>query len=204
MPARPRTPPTPARERFRVVKVPLTPAQEKAKRIEDRKKFVAQQKADFLTALERSLGLITHACRASGVQHCLYTEWYEGDLSFRAEVDRIRHMQVDFVEGQLMKQIKGDANNRPDTRAICFYLSYKGGPNGYNAGPAKLQAAPPQTMALPSNNPEATEAAADRSEMDDEALMAAIRIAEKRQPGVFGAKPKQVIMEADMVPEEKK
>lgn len=85
-----------------------------------------ENKEMFLKALEKTLGIISAACKESGVKRETYYSWIKKDPDFKAKVDELYEYQVDFVEHQLFKKIKAGSE-----RAILFYMKYKGRNRGY-------------------------------------------------------------------------
>lgn len=83
-------------------------------------------KNNLLEALEQSLGVVTTACKLVGCQRSTYYKYYNADPEFKAAVDELQNMTLDFAESQLHKQIK-DGN----TTATIFYLKTKGKKRGY-------------------------------------------------------------------------
>ena len=55
-----------------------------------------------------------------------FSKYYEVDLEFRKEVDDIREEAIDYVEGQLLKQI-----NTGGAAQTIFFLKTKGKSRGY-------------------------------------------------------------------------
>jgi hypothetical protein len=84
-----------------------------------------KRQINFLDTLKNSLGILTLALQQTGVKREDYEDWME-DITFKVEVDKINEMSLDFVENQLMKEIK-DGN----VNAISFYLKTKGKNRGY-------------------------------------------------------------------------
>ena len=83
-------------------------------------------KKQIVEALEKSLGVVTTACKQTGVNRSTFYEWYNKDEEFKKAVDSIGDIALDFAESQLHKQIK-DGN----TPATIFYLKTKGKRRGY-------------------------------------------------------------------------
>ena len=83
-------------------------------------------KNNLLEALEQSLGIVTTACKIVGCNRSTFYKYYNNDKNFRASVDELQNMTLDFVESQLHKQIK-DGN----TTATIFYLKTKGKKRGF-------------------------------------------------------------------------
>ena len=80
----------------------------------------------ILEALEKSLGVVTMACKSADVPRSTYYKWLKEDESFSKEVKDIENIALDFGESQLHKQIK-DGN----TSATIFFLKTKGKKRGY-------------------------------------------------------------------------
>jgi hypothetical protein len=83
-------------------------------------------KKRLLEALEKSLGIVTSACKKAKVARSTYYEYLHNDPDFKAEVESIQDMALDFAETKLMQSI----NNGSDTATI-FYLKTKGKKRGY-------------------------------------------------------------------------
>ena len=84
------------------------------------------RKKSLLKSLEKSLGVVTTACKNVGVHRSTFYEWYNKDEEFRKQVDDINNVTLDFAETKLFKQIE-DGN----TAATIFYLKTKGKKRGY-------------------------------------------------------------------------
>jgi len=84
------------------------------------------KKGQLLEALERSLGVVTTACKQANVARSTYYKWMDEDRTFREQVNDIANIAIDFAESQLHKQIR-DGN----TSATIFYLKTKGKARGY-------------------------------------------------------------------------
>tara|TARA_A100001201_G_scaffold142227_1_gene139828 strand:- start:607 stop:966 length:360 start_codon:yes stop_codon:yes gene_type:complete len=85
-----------------------------------------QHKKALLEALEKSLGVVTTACKRVGVGRTTYYDWYNSDPEFKKEVDDLQNVALDFAESQLHKQIAENS-----TTATIFYLKTKGKKRGY-------------------------------------------------------------------------
>jgi hypothetical protein len=83
-------------------------------------------KKALLDALEKSLGVVTTACKTSNVGRTTYYDWLKTDDDFKQQVESIQDIALDFAESQLHKQI-GDGS----TAATIFYLKTKGKNRGY-------------------------------------------------------------------------
>ncbi len=82
-------------------------------------------KKRLIEALEKSLGVVTTACKQVGISRTTFYEYYK-DAQFKRQVDGISDIALDFAESQLHKQIQ-DGN----TSATIFYLKTKGKRRGY-------------------------------------------------------------------------
>jgi hypothetical protein len=91
-----------------------------------KKHDVVFHKQKLIDALERSLGIVSAACKEVGISRTMFYEYCKTDPEFKRAVDDIYEIQTDFVENQLLKNIKNG-----DNAAIIFYLKYKGKKRGY-------------------------------------------------------------------------
>jgi AcrR family transcriptional regulator len=83
-------------------------------------------KEKLLEALEKSLGIVTPACREVGVSRETFYRYYREDEEFKKAVDDINEVTLDFAENQLLKKIKEGSE-----RSILFYMKYKARKRGY-------------------------------------------------------------------------
>jgi hypothetical protein len=83
-------------------------------------------KKGLIEALEKSLGIVTTACKSVGIGRTTFYTYYNEDEDFKKAVDEIGNVALDFAESQLHKQI-GDGNSS----ATIFYLKTKGKKRGY-------------------------------------------------------------------------
>jgi hypothetical protein len=83
-------------------------------------------KKQLLEALEKSLGIVTPACKEVGISRNQFYNYYKEDPEFRAAVDDINEVTLDFAENQLLKKIKEGSE-----RSILFYMRYKARRRGY-------------------------------------------------------------------------
>lgn len=91
-----------------------------------RQKQIAVKKK-LLEALERTLGIVTPACKEVGISRNQFYNYYNTDPEFKEKVDELENLTLDFVESQLFKQIREGSE-----RSILFYMKYKGRKRGYN------------------------------------------------------------------------
>ena len=83
-------------------------------------------KKAVLESLEKSLGVVTTACKQAGIGRTIFYEWLKKDEKFKKDVEELSNVALDFAESQLHKQI-GDGNSS----ATIFYLKTKGKRRGY-------------------------------------------------------------------------
>jgi hypothetical protein len=86
-----------------------------------------KNKEKLLQALERSLGIVTSACKDVGVSRDTFYRYYNEDSDFKKSVDDINNITLDFAETQLLKKIKEGSE-----RSILFYMKYKARLRGYS------------------------------------------------------------------------
>jgi hypothetical protein len=84
------------------------------------------KKEQLLTALEKSLGIISTACDNVGISRTTYYKYYNEDEGFKTQVDDISEIALDCAESQLFELIK-----EKNITAIIFYLKTKGKKRGY-------------------------------------------------------------------------
>jgi hypothetical protein len=85
-----------------------------------------QHKKAMLDALEKSLGVVTSACKTVGIGRTTHYLWMDSDPEYKVAVDSIADVAIDFAESQLHKQIK-----EGNSTATIFFLKTKGKKRGY-------------------------------------------------------------------------
>tara|TARA_R100000781_G_C4080688_1_gene127605 strand:+ start:2276 stop:2665 length:390 start_codon:yes stop_codon:yes gene_type:complete len=90
------------------------------------KKEHTLKKETLLKSLEGAMGIVSTACATSGISRSSYYKWYKEDDEFRAKVDEIDNVKLDFVESQLFKNISDKKE-----KSIIFYLQHRGHKRGY-------------------------------------------------------------------------
>jgi len=83
-------------------------------------------KLKMLSALEKTLGIVTGALKIAEVGRTTYYEWMKHDEVFNSKVKDLDNLALDFAESSLMKQIK--EGNHSSTQ---FLLKNKGKARGY-------------------------------------------------------------------------
>ncbi len=84
------------------------------------------RKRAMIDALEKSLGIVTTAAKQVGIDRTTHYVWMQNDPAYKAAVDAIADIALDFAESKLHKQIE-----REDTIATIFYLKCRGKKRGY-------------------------------------------------------------------------
>lgn len=85
-----------------------------------------QHKKALLEALEKSLGVVTTACKSVGVDRTTFYNYVNTDPQFKTAVDDVENIALDFAESQLHKQIQ-----KGEVSSTIFYLKTKGKGRGY-------------------------------------------------------------------------
>lgn len=85
-----------------------------------------QHKKAMLEALEKSLGVVTAACKSVGIGRTTHYLWMRDDAEYRDAVNDISDVAIDFAESQLHKQIA-----EGNSTATIFYLKTKAKHRGY-------------------------------------------------------------------------
>ena len=84
------------------------------------------KKKATLEALEKSLGVVTQACKIASISRTQYYQWLKDDPYFKSKTDDIADIAIDFAESKLHSLISQE--NVPST---IFYLKTKGKKRGY-------------------------------------------------------------------------
>jgi hypothetical protein len=87
---------------------------------------VEVQKQAMLQALEKTLGVVTSACKAADIPRSTHYDWMKSDPEYAAKVEDIHDIALDFAESQLHKQISNG-----EISSTIFYLKTKGKKRGY-------------------------------------------------------------------------
>lgn len=112
-----------------------------------------QHKKTLLLCLEKSLGVVTTACKNANLSRTQFYQWLKDDADFKAAVDDISQIAVDFGESQLHKLMQGFTlpetkvflnsdtkepievpmvkHHGPDAASVIFFLKTKGKGRGY-------------------------------------------------------------------------
>jgi hypothetical protein len=84
------------------------------------------KKAAMLKAMEKSLGVVTTAAKSIGITRETHYEWLRTDANYKAKIEALADVALDFAESMLHGQIM-----KGDTTATIFYLKTKGKQRGY-------------------------------------------------------------------------
>lgn len=112
-----------------------------------------QQKRKLLDMLKTTLGVVETACQRAGIGRTTHYDWLKRDKKYRAEVNSIEDVALDFGETQLHKLMMGytqpdtkvflNSDSKqpilvpivkhigPDAGAVIFFLKSKGKKRGY-------------------------------------------------------------------------
>lgn len=80
----------------------------------------------MLEALEKSLGVVTTAAEMVGINRKSHYDWYNNDPEYKAAVDELKDVALDFAVTALHKLIE-----KGDTAATIFYCKTQGKKRGY-------------------------------------------------------------------------
>jgi len=83
-------------------------------------------KKAMIEALEKSLGVVTAACKSVGIGRTTHYMWMDQDPEYKRAVEDISDVALDFAETHLHKQIKEGSST-----STIFYLKTKGKKRGY-------------------------------------------------------------------------
>ena len=84
------------------------------------------KKGLMLEALEKSLGIVSTACKMVDISRQTHYAWLKADEEYKSAVQSIQDSVLDFAESHLYKLVK-DGN----PAATIFFLKTKGKKRGY-------------------------------------------------------------------------
>ena len=87
---------------------------------------MTQPKKAMVAALEKSLGVVSTACKAVDISRQTHYRWMREDDEYKTAVEELSEVAVDFAESHLHKLIR-DGN----PAATIFFLKTKGKGRGY-------------------------------------------------------------------------
>lgn len=102
------------------------------------------KKDAMIQALTSSLGNVTEAAEKIGIRRETHYAWMKEDEEYKAAVDSLKNVALDFAESQLKKLMEGaerqalthdgevvTIKDAPNTSAVIFYLKTQGKQRGY-------------------------------------------------------------------------
>ena len=84
------------------------------------------KKEAMLEALEKSLGIVSTACKMVDLGRTTHYQWIKEDADYKKSVDSIQDSVLDFAESHLYKLVK-----EGNPAATIFFLKTKGKKRGY-------------------------------------------------------------------------
>ena len=93
----------------------------------EKQKLTHPKKRAMVEALEKSLGVVTTACKQVSLSRVQHYQWIKDDPVYAEKVRDLDNLALDFVESSLYRQIKDE-----NTTATIFYLKTRGKKRGYN------------------------------------------------------------------------
>jgi ACT domain-containing protein len=87
---------------------------------------IQHNKKALLKALEKSMGIVSKACKIVDLDRSTFYKYYNEDEEFKNDVDNMQDYVLDFAESKLLENIK----DKKET-SIIFYLKTKGRKRGY-------------------------------------------------------------------------
>ena len=84
------------------------------------------KKAAMLEALEKSLNIVSTACKVVGISRQTHYDWLKKDDDYRKAVDALQDGVLDFAESHLYKLVK-----EGNPAATIFLLKTRGKSRGY-------------------------------------------------------------------------
>jgi len=88
--------------------------------------FDTIKKEAMIEALNKTLGLVSHACKIVGIHRSTHYDWLRNDEEYKLAVESTNDLVLDMAESSLYKQI-----NQGNTAATIFYLKTRGKKRGY-------------------------------------------------------------------------
>lgn len=80
----------------------------------------------MLEALEKCLGIVSDAAKVAGIDRTTHYRWLNDDPEYKAAVEELDNVSLDFAESCLFKQMK-----EGNAASIIFFLKTKGRGRGY-------------------------------------------------------------------------
>lgn len=83
-------------------------------------------KKNLIECMEKSLGIVSTACKMANITRNTFYKYMADDPVFKATIDEVSEVTLDFAETSLLKRIKEGSD-----AAIIFYMKTKGKKRGY-------------------------------------------------------------------------
>ena len=80
----------------------------------------------MIEALEKTLGVVTPACKMAQIDRKTHYRWLKEDEDYRVAVEEMDNVALDFAESALHEQIKDGTPS-----STMFYLKTKGKKRGF-------------------------------------------------------------------------
>ena len=87
---------------------------------------IGHKKKAMVAALEKTLGVVSTACKAASISRDTHYRWMKEDPDYRNEVKELSDVALDFAEAHLHQLIK-----QGNPAATIFFLKTKGKGRGY-------------------------------------------------------------------------
>jgi len=84
------------------------------------------KKEAMIKALSESMGIVSSAAKKVGICRNIHYEWMKEDAKYKASVEELNNVVLDFAESALMKRIKEGSDT-----CLLFLLKCKGKERGY-------------------------------------------------------------------------
>ena len=97
----------------------------------------AKKKEHMILALEKTLGVVAPASRKAHIHRNTHYRWCKADPEYKAKVDSVKELALDFVEAMLFKRISEDSDIM-----IMYYLNSQGACRGYGCKPVVSNSEP--------------------------------------------------------------
>lgn len=117
-------------------------------------KPLTKKQKSFINALKNSLGVVTEMCDATGVARSSHYRWMKENPIYKAAVDEVSDIALDFGETQLFSLMRGvkikevrrrqdpddktkiieetvEYTSAPDKTSVIFFLKTKGKKRGF-------------------------------------------------------------------------
>jgi predicted DNA-binding transcriptional regulator AlpA len=85
-----------------------------------------KNKETFLKVFDDKGANISNTCKSIGISRATFYDWIKKDKKFANQIEEIKENLIDYVESQLMENIK-----KGDTTSIIFFLKTRGKSRGY-------------------------------------------------------------------------